>query len=65
MTIKTRKRLTSQQKKAIDAYLFACAQEERYMGSVFVTPRGQRDHENKVSAAYAEVVRLGVKDRVA
>jgi hypothetical protein len=31
---------------------FALSEEERYMGSVFVTPIGQRKHEEKVAQAY-------------
>jgi hypothetical protein len=51
-------RRTPQQVKAAHAYQFACQQEERYLGSVFVTVQGQRDAEAKTAAAYAEVARL-------
>ena len=37
-------RKTPEQVKALKAYNFAVAQEDRYMGSVFVTPIGQREH---------------------
>jgi hypothetical protein len=33
------KRKTSEQKKAFQAYEFALRQEDRYLGSVFVTPK--------------------------
>ena len=46
MNTKTAKiRRTPAQKKALDAYNFALKQEDRYLGSVFVTAKGQRDHE--------------------
>ena len=35
-------RLTKDQRKALEAYEFAERQEDRYMGSVFVTASGQR-----------------------
>lgn len=56
-------RLTRDQKKALEAYRFAERQEDRYMGSVFVTPIGQRDHEAKVRAAYEACKRLGMDHR--
>ena len=42
------------------AYEFAERQEDRYLGSVFVTPSGQRDYEAKTQAAYQECKRLGM-----
>ena len=36
-------KLTLEQRKALEAYNFALKQEDRYMGSVFVTPIGQRE----------------------
>ena len=56
-------RLTKDQKKALEAYRFAERQEDRYMGSVFVTTSGQRDHEAKVRAAYETCKRLGMDHR--
>jgi len=53
-------RLTSDQKKALKAYMFAERQEDRYLGSVFVTAQGQRDHESKVTKAYETCKRLGM-----
>ncbi len=58
ITKKTRK--TPAQVKALKAYNFALSQEDRYLGSVFVTPMGQREYEAKTAAAYAECKRLGM-----
>ena len=55
-----KKRLTKPQKLALAAYEFALKQEDRYLGSVFVTPSGQRDIEAKTKAAYQECIRLGM-----
>jgi hypothetical protein len=55
-----RTRRTPAQAKALKAYEFAERQLDRYMGSVFVNAFGQRQHEAKVSAAYAECKRLGM-----
>jgi cell division protein FtsN len=52
------KRLTKEQKKALEAYELALRQEDRYLGSVFVTPTGQRQHEEKTKAAYEACKRL-------
>jgi len=51
---------TPAQKKALDAYNFALRQEDRYLGSVFVTPSGQRQIEAKTQVAYNECKRLGM-----
>jgi hypothetical protein len=59
-----KKRLTSQQKKALEAYKFAVAQEDRYMGSVFVNSHGQRTHAEKVKKAYDECKRIGIEDLI-
>lgn len=53
-------RLTKEQKAALKAYEFAERQEDRYLGSVFVTPSGQRDYEAKTKAAYDNCKRLGM-----
>ena len=45
-------RLTKEQKQALQAYEYALRQEDRYLGSVFVTPSGQRDIEAKTKIAY-------------
>lgn len=54
------KHKTPAQKKAYEAYLFAERQEDRYLGSVFVTPSGQRDYEAKTKAAYDSCKALGM-----
>lgn len=53
-------KLTPEQKKALKAYVYAEAQEDRYMGSVFVTPTGQREQEAKTQAAYQVCKSLGM-----
>lgn len=55
-----KKRLTNDQKAALAAYEFALRQEDRYLGSVFVTPMGQRDYEAKTAAAHARCKALGM-----
>lgn len=55
-----KKRLTKEQKAALEAYNFALRQEDRYLGSVFVTPAGQRDYEARTAAAYARCKTLGM-----
>jgi hypothetical protein len=57
-TMKTK--LTPAQKAALKAYNFANAQEDRYLGSVFVTPAGQREKEANTQAAYAACKALGM-----
>jgi len=54
------KRKTPAQNAALKAYQFAERQEDRYMGSVFVTPSGQRDYESKTRAAYENCKALGM-----
>lgn len=53
-------RLTPEQKKALKDYNFALSQEDRYLGSVFVTPTGQRRVEEKTKEAYDRAKRLGM-----
>jgi hypothetical protein len=53
-------KLTREQKKALEAYNYANAQEDRYMGSVFVNAHGQRQYEEKTRAAYEACKRLGM-----
>ncbi|HLG28768.1 MAG TPA: hypothetical protein VI387_01040 [Candidatus Brocadiales bacterium] len=57
---KTRRKLTKEQKKALAAYRFALQQEDRYLGSVFVTPTGQRRIEANTQEAYGRCKRLGL-----
>jgi hypothetical protein len=53
-------RLTKEQRKALDLYELCERKEDRYMGSVFVTPSGQRDYEAKTKAAYEACKALGM-----
>ena len=50
---------TKEQTKAEKELRFALSEEERYMGSVFVTSFGQRKHEERVATAYASYKRVG------
>lgn len=52
--------LTRQQKQALVAYNEALRQEDRYLGSVFVTPQGQRQIESKTRLAYEHCLSLGM-----
>ena len=52
--------LTKAQREALKAYRFSERQEDRYLGSVFVTPIGQREYEAKTQAAYEACKRLGM-----
>lgn len=54
------KRKTPAQSKALKAYEHAERQEDRYLGSVFVTPQGQREYEAKTRAAYERCKELGM-----
>jgi len=59
--MKTQKaRLTKAQAEALKKYNYTLAQEERYLGSVFVTPQGQRKHEAATQAAYDSCKALGM-----
>jgi hypothetical protein len=53
-------RKTPAQAKALAAYNFALQQEDRYLGSVFVTRAGQERVEAATKAAYDACVRLGM-----
>jgi len=57
----TKARLTKEQKKALTDYNYALQQEDRYLGSVFVTPQGQHDLEAKSFAAYQKCHALGMR----
>jgi hypothetical protein len=59
-TSRNSRALTAAQKGALKAYNFALAQEDRYLGSVFVTPAGQREKEAQTQAAYAACKALGM-----
>ena len=53
-------KVTPAQKKALNAYNNALRQEDRYLGSVFVTPIGQRDIEAKTRVAHDVCLSLGM-----
>lgn len=55
-----KRRLTKEQRKALEAYEFRLRQEDRYMGSVFVTGAGQREIEAKTREAYERCKALGM-----
>jgi hypothetical protein len=56
----TKIKLTKAQKQALQAYEHALRQEDRYLGSVFVTAHGQRAIEAKTQAAYQVCKSLGM-----
>lgn len=56
----TKIKLTRDQKQALASYEYALKQEDRYLGSAFVTPMGQREIEAKTKAAYDRCVSLGM-----
>jgi hypothetical protein len=58
--MKTKIRLNAKQKAALKAYNFAVAQEDRYLGSVFVTAAGQREKEAATQRAYEACKQLGM-----
>lgn len=61
MEAKTKKvRLTREQKKALENYNFMLREEDRYLGSVFVTPAGQARVEAQTKKAYQACVSLGM-----
>ena len=60
---KSKIKLTRDQKQALEAYNFRLREEDRYLGSVFVTSVGQRNIEAKTKAAYDECKRLGMDYR--
>ncbi len=53
-------RKTKEQTAALKAYESARREEDRYLGSVFVTPAGQRDIEAETQAAYEHCKALGM-----
>jgi hypothetical protein len=53
-------KLTPEQKKALKDYNYALAQEDRYLGSVFVVPIKQREMEARTKAAYDKCKALGM-----
>src|ERR1700681_4491667 len=53
-------KLTPTQKKALNHYNFCLQQEDRYLGSVFVTPSGQERGENRTRDAHEACKALGM-----
>ncbi len=53
-------RLTKEQRKALKDYEYCLTQEDRYLGSVFVTSAGTRRIEEKTKAAYDRCKALGM-----
>ncbi len=53
-------KLTRDQKAALAAYELRLREEDRYLGSVFVNPLGQRAVEAKTRAAYERCKALGM-----
>lgn len=58
--MKTKVKLTKEQKAALTVYNFRLREEDRYLGSVFVTAFGQRQIEAKTKAAYERCKALGM-----
>jgi hypothetical protein len=54
------KRKTPAQKKAYDEYKLMVRMEDNYLGSVFVTPRGQAEYEARRRNAYENCKMLGM-----
>ena len=44
-------KLSKDQKKALVGYEYALRQEDRFLGSIFVAPQGQREIEMKTASA--------------
>jgi hypothetical protein len=57
---KTKVKITRPQRKALKEYNSALAQEDRYLGSVFVTPHGQEKIEAKTKVKYDACKALGM-----
>lgn len=57
---KSKIKLTRDQKQALEAYNFRLREEDRYLGSVFVTAHGQRKIEAETRAAYERCKALGM-----
>ena len=53
-------RLTKEQRVALKEYNVRLSEEDRYLGSVFVTPIGQRRIEEQTKAAYDKCKALGM-----
>jgi hypothetical protein len=55
-----KQKLTKEMKNALADYNYALCQEDRYFGSVFVTPSGERAQLAKTKVAYDACLRLGM-----
>jgi hypothetical protein len=53
-------KLTKEQKTALNTYNECLRQEDRYLGSVFVTPGGTANVEAKTKLAYERCKALGM-----
>lgn len=60
MGVKTKSRLTKEQKKALEGYKYAERQEDRYLGSVSANAHGQLKVEQATKEAYNACVKLGM-----
>lgn len=58
--MKTKIKLTREQKKALENYEYALKQEDRLAGSVFANPFTMRKQEEKTRIAYEACKRLGM-----
>lgn len=58
--MRTKMKLTRDQKKALAEYEYRLRQEDRYFGSVFVNSVGTREIEAKTRAAYERCLALGM-----
>lgn len=58
--MKTKVKMTRDQKKALERYNFMLREEDRYLGSVFVTPSGKERVEAQTKQAYNACVALGM-----
>jgi hypothetical protein len=56
----TKKKLTKEQKRALEKYEFCLREEDRYFGSVFVNAIGTRLIEAKTKAAAERCKALGM-----
>ena len=56
----SKRRLTKAQRAALENYNRKLRAEDNYLGSVFVTPSGQAEHEARTKAAYDACVALGM-----
>jgi hypothetical protein len=55
-----KRKLTKDQRKALERYNFALREEDRFMGSVFASSVGQKRVEEKTRLAHESCKRLGM-----